>query len=124
MTIAQLKDYGLNEDQTKTLLENSQNDGINGCISSLFYYLKKSAMQQYKDMNGQDIEGFEKDQLELLHILTQAEEVNLRKVKVPISISKIIRLRLGDALQFVIYHNERHMQQALNIIEHKSFPKN
>jgi hypothetical protein len=48
--------YGLNEDQTRTLLENSQNDGINGCISSLFYYLKKSAMQQYKDMNGQDIE--------------------------------------------------------------------
>jgi hypothetical protein len=75
-------------------------------------------------MNGQDIEGFEKDQMELLNILTQAEEVNLRKVKVPISISQIIRLRLGDALQFVIYHNERHMQQALNIIEHKSFPKN
>ncbi|MFN5634134.1 MAG: DinB family protein, partial [Flavobacteriia bacterium] len=75
-------------------------------------------------VNGQDIEGFEKDQLELLNILTQAEEVNLRKVKVPISISKIIRLRLGDALQFVIYHNERHMQQAINIIENKSFPKN
>jgi hypothetical protein len=48
--------YGLNEDQTRTLLENSQTDGINGCINSLFYYLKKSAMQQYKDMNGQDIE--------------------------------------------------------------------
>ena len=75
-------------------------------------------------LNGQDIEGFEKDQLELLYILTQAEEVNLRKVKVPISISKIIRLRLGDALQFVIYHNERHMQQAINIIENKSFPNN
>jgi hypothetical protein len=74
-------------------------------------------------MNGQDIAGFEKDQMELLNILTHAEEVNLRKVKVPISISKIIRLRLGDALMFVIYHNERHMQQALNIIEHKSFPK-
>lgn len=75
-------------------------------------------------IQGTDIETFEKDQLHLLTILTKAEEVNLRKVKVPISISKIIRLRLGDALQFVIYHNERHMQQALNIIENKSFPKN
>ncbi len=74
--------------------------------------------------NGEPIEAFEKDQLYLLNILTNAEEVNLRKVKVPISISQIIRLRLGDALQFVIYHNERHLQQALNIIEHKSFPKN
>jgi hypothetical protein len=75
-------------------------------------------------VRGTDIESFENDQLHLLTILTNAEEVNLRKVKVPISISKIIRLRLGDALQFVIYHNERHMQQALNIIENKSFPKN
>lgn len=75
-------------------------------------------------IQGTDIETFEKDQLHLLTILTQAEEVNLRKIKVPLSISKIIRLRLGDALQFVIYHNERHMQQALNIIENKSFPKN
>jgi hypothetical protein len=75
-------------------------------------------------IQGTDIETFEKDQLHLLTILTKAEEVNLRKVKVPLSISKIIRLRLGDALQFVIYHNERHMQQALNIIENKSFPKN
>jgi uncharacterized damage-inducible protein DinB len=75
-------------------------------------------------VQGDDIESFENDQLHLLTILTNAEEVNLRKVKVPISISKIIRLRLGDALQFVIYHNERHMQQALNIIENKSFPKN
>jgi hypothetical protein len=75
-------------------------------------------------ISGTDIEFFEKDQLQLLNILTKAEEVNLRKVKVPISISKIIRLRLGDALQFVIYHNERHLQQALNIFENKSFPKN
>jgi hypothetical protein len=75
-------------------------------------------------ISGANIEAFEKDQLQLLKILTNAEEVNLRKVKVPISISQIIRLRLGDALQFVVYHNERHMQQALNIIEHKSFPKN
>jgi uncharacterized damage-inducible protein DinB len=75
-------------------------------------------------INGADIEAFEKDQQVLLTILTNAEEVNLRKVKVPISISQIIRLRLGDALQFVIYHNERHMQQAINIIENNSFPKN
>ena len=48
--------YGLTTDQTRTLLENSQNDGINGCINSLFYYLKKSALQQYKDLKGQEIE--------------------------------------------------------------------
>ena len=52
-----------------------------------------------------------------------SEKVNIRKVKIPISISKIIRLRLGDALLFVVYHNERHVQQALNVLNNPNFPK-
>jgi len=69
------------------------------------------------------VEKFADNQHEVIEILDIAKEVNLRKVKMPISISKIVRLRLGDALMFVIYHNERHMQQALNIIAHPKFPK-
>jgi hypothetical protein len=74
-------------------------------------------------VSGKDIEDFEKGQHELLTIIDNSAKVNLRKVKVPISISKIVRLRLGDALLFVIYHNERHVQQALNILAHSKFPK-
>lgn len=74
-------------------------------------------------VSGKDIERFVEGQEELLTIIDNAAKVNLRKVKVPISISKIVRLRLGDALLFVIYHNERHMQQALNILSHSKFPK-
>jgi uncharacterized damage-inducible protein DinB len=66
--------------------------------------------------------NFLKNQLELGDILNSAKHVNLRKVKIPISISKIIRLRLGDALQFVIYHNERHIQQIKNTISQPGFP--
>lgn len=73
-------------------------------------------------VSGHDVEEFETGQYDLLTIIDKANTVNLRKVKVPISISKIVRLRLGDALLFVIYHNERHMQQALNILNHKKFP--
>jgi len=62
-------------------------------------------------------------QTELLEILRKAANVSLRKVRIPISVSKLIRLRLGDALMFVIYHNERHIQQALNVIAHKNFPQ-
>jgi hypothetical protein len=47
--------YGLTNDQTKILLENYQSDGINACISAMVYYLKKSAAQQYKELNGLDI---------------------------------------------------------------------
>ncbi len=48
--------YGLNNDQTKTLLENYQNDGVNGCINALVYYLKKSAIQQYKELKGEELD--------------------------------------------------------------------
>ena len=69
------------------------------------------------------VELFISSQNQLLDILESAKTVNLRKVKVPISISKIVRLRLGDALMFVVYHNERHVQQAHNLISHPKFPK-
>ena len=62
-------------------------------------------------------------QHEMLNILQLSLEVSLRKVKIPISISRIVKLRLGDCLLFVIYHNERHVQQALNLIKHPNFPK-
>jgi len=69
------------------------------------------------------VTNFIESQQELIKILDDAEHVNLKKIKVPISISKIVRLRLGDALMFVIYHNERHIQQVSNILEHPNFPK-
>lgn len=74
-------------------------------------------------VTGGDVNTLIKGQQELLTILDAAAEVNIRKVKVPISISKIVRLRLGDALLFVAYHNERHVQQALNLMKHPQFPK-
>lgn len=74
-------------------------------------------------VTGHDRETLLESQHELIHILERCMEVNLRKVKVPISISKIIRLRLGDALLFVAYHNERHFQQAINLTKLSGFPK-
>lgn len=75
-------------------------------------------------VSGDDVNTFEKGQGELLQIIEKSKQINIRKAKIPISISKIIRLRLGDALLFVVYHNERHVQQASNILEHPKFPKN
>lgn len=53
-------------------------------------------------------------ELERLHnILGAATHKDLGKNKCGISISKLIRLKYGDALRVVIYHNERHLMQAL-----------
>lgn len=74
-------------------------------------------------VTGDEISVFSEQQKELLEIVSKAEKVNLRRVKIPISISKIVRLRLGDALLFIVYHNQRHMQQILNLIHNTNFPK-
>lgn len=68
------------------------------------------------------IKDFIESQKELLTIFEKAKTINIRKSKIGISISKIIRLRFGDALLFVVYHNERHVQQAINLMNHRNFP--
>ena len=73
-------------------------------------------------VKGTELNDFLTQQQELLQIIESSAEVNARKVKIPISISKIVRLRLGDALLFIAYHNERHMQQILHLKKHKNFP--
>ena len=42
-------DYGLTQEQTRILLENSKNGGIDSCISTLSFYLRESAIKQYND---------------------------------------------------------------------------
>lgn len=74
-------------------------------------------------IKGDEPAIFLEQQAELLDIIDKAQNVNLKKVKIPISISKIVRLRLGDALLFVVYHNQRHVQQLLNLINNPNFPK-
>jgi hypothetical protein len=76
-----------------------------------------------KAYNSKALEEFIEKQEEMLKIIDLAASVNLKKVKIPISISKIVRLRLGDALLFVNYHNQRHIQQAINLVSHSNFPK-
>jgi len=70
-----------------------------------------------KNPNGSSLDintltSFITDQHTLLTLLDQSREVNLTKTKTAISISKWIKLRLGDTLRVVIYHNQRHVAQA------------
>lgn len=48
----------------------------------------------------------------LLKYLRAARNKDLNKIKIAISLTKWIKLKLGDTFQFLIAHNERHMRQA------------
>ncbi len=58
------------------------------------------------------IAEFIHQQKQLLQILDACRQVDLNKTKTAISISKLIKLKLGDTLRVVIYHNQRHLVQV------------
>jgi hypothetical protein len=49
----------------------------------------------------------------LLSYIQQSRQVDMNTIRIPISIASYIRLKLGDVLQFIVAHDERHLQQAL-----------
>lgn len=55
---------------------------------------------------------FINQQEQLLQILRTAKNKRIQQIKIPISIAKFLKLHLGDAIRFLIIHNERHIRQA------------
>lgn len=58
------------------------------------------------------LDRFVKQLDHLLRLLEMAASTDLQGSKTPISISKWIKLRLGDTFRFYVYHIERHINQA------------
>ena len=62
------------------------------------------------------IDRFLKQQEMLKSLLNQARTSDLTGTKVPISLTKLVKLRLGDTLRFFVYHIERHILQAEKVM--------
>lgn len=62
------------------------------------------------------IDEFIKQQNKMLELLEKVKTVDWEKTKTSFSISKFIKLKLGDTFRFVIYHNLRHVNQAENTL--------
>lgn len=80
---------------------------------------KLNKMKTFKDKNPLNetldktvIDTFINQQMQLLELLNQSRNVNLSKVKIPTSISNLIKLKLGDTFQFFINHIIRHLHQV------------
>lgn len=69
------------------------------------------------------ITDFFQSQKDLLNILERAKTINIRKAKIKLLGNTVIRFRFGDTLLYVIYHNQRHLQQIKNLISHSKFPR-
>ena len=99
-----------------------------GVLGNYFVQLMKTdkkvkKMKTAKEMNPigsnldlSSLDRFVFQQQKLLQLIEKARKVDLTKNTTGISISKMIKLRLGDTFRFLVAHNERHIQQANNIV--------
>ncbi|WP_299176632.1 DinB family protein [uncultured Chryseobacterium sp.] len=90
--------------------------------SSMLPKEKLKKMNTFKSMNPihsrldkKVLTEFIHQQKQLLELLDKAKNVSLGKTKTGISISKLIKLKLGDTFRFVIYHKIRHIEQAKRV---------
>ncbi len=67
-------------------------------------------------LNLDVLKAFEQQLEEWQRLLNQAANVDLQTVRTSTTLGKYPKLRLGDTLRIVIYHNERHMWQIERIL--------
>lgn len=84
-------------------------------------------MKTFKDkdpikqvLNRDCIDRFIEQQREILTLVEMAKSVDLSRTKTGISISRLLKLKLGDTFRFLIAHNIRHMCQAFACLPNTS----
>lgn len=85
---------------------------------------KLNKMKTFKDknplnsnLNRNVIDEFLNQQIKTIDLLNNSKTVSLNKNKVEITLTKWIKLKLGDTFRFVINHNVRHIKQIANNIK-------
>ena len=61
-------------------------------------------------------DDFMNQQQGLLNLLEEAKQKNIEAIRTPISISKFIKLKVGDTFRFLIAHEQRHFLQISNTV--------
>lgn len=116
-------------ESSKTLPAEKFKSGVLGnyFAKSMLPKEKLNKMKTFKDKNpiGNEldkttIERFISQQEQMIDLLDKSKEIDLNKTKTAISISKWIKLKLGDTFRFVVYHNERHIAQVNKLLEGKA----
>lgn len=81
---------------------------------------KMRAMKSYSFPNSLNVEHVLQEFVELnerfVNIIELAKSRDINSIKIPITISRFIKLKLGDMIRFLVAHQQRHMVQARNTL--------
>ena len=82
---------------------------------------KMKAMKAFTFPNSLNVEKvlaeFMTHQDKLLKLLDMARSRDLNAIRIPITVSSLVKLKLGDLFRFLIAHEQRHMIQARNTLK-------
>lgn len=89
---------------------------------------KMKAMKSYSFPNSLNVDAvfneFFQHQQKMIELLNASKERDLNAVKIPVTLSKMIKFKLGDTFRFLVAHEQRHMVQARNTIRKVGVPTN
>lgn len=72
---------------------------------------------------GTIVSDFEKHQQQFSAVILQLEKSDLEKTTISSPALKIITYSLKDLLTILVGHEQRHLAQAKNVLQHENFPK-
>jgi len=106
------KNYPANPDFQSTWLGNYFTQMMKPGVNMKKYKAFKNHVPPAEPDAHKVVAEFIRQQEELLTYLNQARHTDMNRIRIPVSILKWVKLKLGDVFQFIIAHNERHLQQA------------
>lgn len=87
---------------------------------------KMKTSKAYSFPNSLNVEQVQKEFIEhqdhLLKLLELAKGRDLEGIRIPITLTSLVRLKLGDLFRFLIAHEQRHMIQARNTLREVGVP--
>ncbi len=82
---------------------------------------KMKTMKRFTFPNSLNVDTVMKEyidqKIKLQHLLDTANDRDLNSIRIPITLTKMIKLKLGDIFRFLIAHEQRHMIQARNTLK-------
>ena len=82
---------------------------------------KMKTMKIFNFPNSLNVDTVMKEYIDqkvkLQQLLDIANERDLNSIRIPVTITKMIKLKLGDTFRFLIAHEQRHMIQARNTLK-------
>ncbi len=82
---------------------------------------KMKTMKNFNFPNSLNVDTVMKEYIDqkakLQQLLDTANDRDINSIRIPITLTKMIKLKLGDTFRFLIAHEQRHMIQARNTLK-------